>query len=185
MTKLIFEVIDFDNYYYYDETSPTCLRWKVDILTSCGKRTKAQVGKVAGGMTKKSGYYQTRLMQKTFQVHRIIYKLFYGNIPRTLNIDHLDRNKMNNKISNLRATNLNNRNLPKQNRNKSGFCGVQRTHNGWQATWKRLDGKNGTKYFSSLKYGDMQAKSLAVAARELAIIKLNAQGAGYTDIHGR
>lgn len=185
MTKLIFDDVNFSDYYYYDETSPTCLRWRANIITRSGRRTKAQTGRVAGGVVKASGYCQTRLMQKTYQVHRIIYELVHGSVPEGYDIDHIDRNRGNNRISNLRATDLNNRNKSMQTRNKSGVCGVRKEQNGWLANWKKLDGKNGTKYFSSLKHGNDQAFLLAVQARDAAIRDLNLQGAGYTETHGR
>lgn len=176
---------DWSDWFYYDETSPSCLRWKVDIYSSSGRRTKAQAGRCAGGLDKTSGYFQLRLQQLTYQVHRVIYEMEIGEIPHGSNIDHEDRDKSNNKLNNIRATKLNNRNLPLQERNSSGTCGVTWQQNGWQAQWRELDGKHCSKYFSAIKYGSSKAKELAIAVREAAITDLNIRGAGYTEIHGR
>ena len=40
--------------------------------------------------------------QKTFLVHRLLYSAFVGDIPDKMFIDHIDRNKTNNKLDNLR-----------------------------------------------------------------------------------
>lgn len=176
---------DWHPWFYYDETSPSCLRWKVNIYDSRGRLTKARAGRSAGGLDKKTGYYQLRLQQVTHQVHRIIYEMLVGYIPDGCTIDHKDRNRANNRSTNMRATELNNRNLSLQKRNSSGTCGVGQTLNGWQAQWKDLDGTNCSKYFSSAKYGDVAAKEMAIKTREEAIMNLNQRGAGYTDTHGR
>lgn len=84
------------------------------------------------------------------------------------------------------------RNISMKSTNTSGVTGVHlgsRTEKGtvyltWFATWCELDGKNNRKRFSVLKYGYDKAKELAIEYRNLKILELNAQGAGYTDRHG-
>jgi len=39
------------------------------------------------------------------RVHRVVYEAFVGKIPKGLEIDHIDGNKHNNDITNLRAVN--------------------------------------------------------------------------------
>ena len=51
----------------------------------------------------KEGYYSVSLSGKRVRLHRIIYENFVGEIPNGCVIDHKDRNKLNNSISNLRA----------------------------------------------------------------------------------
>lgn len=53
------------------------------------------------------------------------------------------------------------------------------------AQWKWLDGKPAKKCFSVKKYGEELAFFLACEMRELAIERLNAAGAGYTENHGK
>lgn len=47
------------------------------------------------------GYLVTRINRKIYQVHRLIWRLYYGKWPN-FHIDHINRNKTDNRISNLR-----------------------------------------------------------------------------------
>lgn len=49
-------------------------------------------------------YFQTKRMNKRINhlIHQIVSKLFIGERPENLVIDHIDRNKLNNNITNLR-----------------------------------------------------------------------------------
>ena len=43
----------YEDYFYYDETSPTCLRWKVEKLSGKDfQRKSTKIGGVAGGLRK-------------------------------------------------------------------------------------------------------------------------------------
>ena len=53
------------------------------------------------GRSVKQGYLQTCVNGKRILNHQIIFKMFYGYIPNEL--DHIDRNVLNNKIENLRS----------------------------------------------------------------------------------
>ena len=68
MTQELYEL------YVYDETSPTCLRWNVDVFSGRWKDKKnVGVGDVAGGLGN-SGYYQVRKKGRLTLVHRIVYE---------------------------------------------------------------------------------------------------------------
>ena len=62
--------------------------------------------------------------QSTVRLHRVAYYLMTGHQPRCL--DHIDRDKTNNKWSNLREATVsqNNKNRPLSKNNKSGIKGV-------------------------------------------------------------
>lgn len=65
-----------------------------------------------------TGYKVVRINNKEYKVHRLIWIMFNGDIPNKMFIDHIDRNKLNNKIENLRlATNQENN----RNNSSNGF----------------------------------------------------------------
>ena len=86
----------------------------------------AYAGKPAGCLNKRQGYMYINLMQTQYLAHRLVYAWHYGNDLNNKQIDHIDGNKSNNKIENLRlATEMENaQNRDKQKNNKTGFKGV-------------------------------------------------------------
>lgn len=175
--------IKWEDYFYYDPESYTFLKWKVDRV---GNKVK---DKPAGWKTK-SGYYEVKIHRRIVKVHRIIYELFYGAIEKDYYIDHIDQNKTNNAINNLRSVerNINLRNMPKRKDNTSGVTGVCYFINTksktpyWMAYWSDSNGKK-SKYFSVKKYGD-SAFDMAVEFRKNRILELNSMGFGYSEGHG-
>lgn len=110
---------DLSALFVYSESSPTGLIWKNHPYY------KSKNGKVAG--TKEShGYWQVMVDYKYIPCHRVVWVIHYGEIPAGLEIDHIDRNRRNNKLSNLRlvtrSQNMANKSMQKNN--KSGFKGV-------------------------------------------------------------
>lgn len=82
---------------YYDETSPTFLRNQI-TRNSRAVKDKPQ------GCLKGSGPYTTVTINGTkWMVHRLIWSMFYGEIPDEMVIDHKDNNPSNNKITNLQC----------------------------------------------------------------------------------
>ena len=57
-------------------------------------------GKKAGHINQK-GYVSIKLFKKKYQAHRLVWIMHNGDIPEELTIDHIDNNKVNNKIQNL------------------------------------------------------------------------------------
>ena len=74
---------------------------------------------------KRDGYLRCTIKKKSFNVHRICWFLHSGKWPDD-QVDHIDGDRSNNKISNLRsATNQQNCfNTKKYSNNRSGFKGV-------------------------------------------------------------
>lgn len=65
-----------------------------------------------------NGYKVVCINGKSYRVHRLIWIMFNGDIPNSIFVDHIDRNKLNNKIENLRlATNQENN----RNNSSNGF----------------------------------------------------------------
>lgn len=64
---------------------------------------KSRVGEVAGYLTQR-GWLRVKVGNTHYRVHRIAWKMFYGEDPPTgLDIDHINRDKTDNRISNLRV----------------------------------------------------------------------------------
>jgi hypothetical protein len=71
------------------------LYWKVVYSA----RLKA--GQLAGDKDG-TGYRRVMIGTKHYKMHRLIWIMFNGDIPEGMIVDHIDRNRSNNNISNLR-----------------------------------------------------------------------------------
>ena len=117
--------------------------YKDGVLFWKAKKSSNTRQDFSAGSIAKRGYVSVRLCGKHYYVHRLIYMMHYGFMPEFL--DHIDGNKLNNKIENLRSATKseNNRNKKLYKNNKSGVKGVQWNEpcKKWRAVLK-LDGKN-------------------------------------------
>lgn len=107
------------------------------------KRTQLKIGDVARGLCKSTGYIQIKLNGKRYLAHRLAWLYMFGNFPSN-DIDHINHNRSDNRIVNLRCVtrqeNMQNRTM--QNNNVSGFTGVcwHKHSNKWRA-YIKIDGK--------------------------------------------
>jgi hypothetical protein len=184
--------VRWGEWFYYDESSPSCLKWKVSRYA--GGLLLVSAGDTAGTIGGQD-YYRVQLNKKIYHVHRIIWEMFNGEIPEGMEIDHEDLNKVNNKIDNLRLVtkqiNCRNRSLRKDS--TSGINGVFRRerllpsgtlYSSWDASYLDIDGRDLTKSFSTNKYGEDVAKQLAIEFIEYMKNK-NKEVDGFTDRHGK
>lgn len=178
--------IDFSRYLRYDETSPSCLRWKVNIRSGeFGSLLNVCEGDVAGT---RHQYWRVQLNGKQYRCHSIIWAMFNDNAK--ILVDHKNGDRYDNRISNLREATkeVNARNRSKHSNNTSGYTGVSfRITNGSEyctARW-RENGKTCSKSYSVAKCGRLKALQLAITARTEAITSLNESGAGYSERHGK
>lgn len=85
------------------EGNLSTLRNHSDTTTKSKRHYKEHIIKP----TFKANYLYVNLMhggtKKSYRVHRLVYKAFVGEIPNDKVIDHIDGNKLNNHISNLRC----------------------------------------------------------------------------------
>lgn len=138
------------------------LYWKHDM---CNRRIKA--GTRAGSRTT-TGYMEIRFGRKPVMQHRVAWFLYHGFLPEC-QLDHINRDKADNRISNLRMApenahhNNQNRNIGKNN--TSGAIGVM--WNPVTYNWLvRIKVKGHSIYVGSFKCFDD-----AVAARKAAELR--------------
>lgn len=130
----------------YDEGK---LYWKKNFTY------KIKKGNLAG--TKNSrGYFQVGMNGKLYLIHRIIFKMHNGYLPQYL--DHIDTNRENNRIENLRpaTSSENHHNASKRTDNKSGVKGVC-----WdkrRSKWRASCHLNGVQYCAGLYDSIEEAK---------------------------
>jgi hypothetical protein len=102
------------------------MRWRVN-------KGAVKAGQVAGNPNR--GYLQLMVDGHPTFVHRFIWFYVYGKWPDG-NIDHIDGNRSNNRLRNLRdvtqSMNIQNEIKPRSN-NKSGFLGVKANRGLWKA----------------------------------------------------
>jgi len=83
--------IDFNDYFYYDETSPSCLRWKHERRCGIGGKGHVVAEKDGrSGCLSKIGYWVVNIKCKTYYIHRIIWIMLRGPIPESFEIDHIN-----------------------------------------------------------------------------------------------
>lgn len=102
-----------------------------------------KAGDVAGCVEKRIGYITIGIAGRIYKAHRLAWLYTHGEWPRGL-IDHINGNKADNRICNLRDVfaDGNSQNVRKPNvRNKSGFMGVIWFQNKWRASMS-VNGKS-------------------------------------------
>lgn len=177
-------------YLKYDETSPSHLRWI--RRTSAGSFVKP--GDVAGSLDKLDGYWKLHGLGHHYKVARLIWFLHHGKIPDGYSVDHIDRNRQNNNISNLRVVPpvINGRNRSMNSNNSTGVNGISYgeffNENGTlirrYVVTLRCGSKKFHRSFSLEKYGDERAWTLALEAKARIVNQLSEEGAGFTEDHG-
>lgn len=133
-----------------------------------------KIGDTAGCLHKVRSYISIKINGKDYLAHRLAWLYVHGEMPAD-QIDHVNHDKTDNRIANLRAvTNQeNHQNRTINSNNTSGFMGV----NWYKPTQKwhariMIDGKN-----KHLGYFTNQAD--AIVARQIANVKY-----GFHENHG-
>jgi hypothetical protein len=109
------------------------LYWKTTVSR------RAKKGDRAGSIDPK-GYRQVGINRKVYKEHRLIYLLLKGSLPEQL--DHIDRDRTNNSIENLRPCSNQENQYNTISHSSSGIKGVSwdKREGKWRAQM-RLDGK--------------------------------------------
>lgn len=103
--------------------------WKVDR----GRRWKS--GKLAGSLNKSNGYRNITISGKDYKAHRLAWLLYYGLYPKNM-IDHINWNRADNRIVNLREA----------------TCSQNSQNNNQKV------GKSGERHITVAKYGKFQVR---------------------------
>lgn len=88
------------------------------------------LGKVAGN-SRDDGYIDITVSGKLYKAHRLIYIHQLGEIPNGKTVDHIDRNRSNNRVENLRAATK-----PQQNGNRNCLGFYRHKQGKWHARLK-------------------------------------------------
>ena len=104
----------------------------------------------------KDGYYEFELSKnskrKKFKLHRLVYEAHYGIIPEKMQVDHIDNNRQNNNIENLRlVTNQQNQWNSKTRKNNlsTGYKCITKTE--WNTYKVKIKINNKTVYIKTFK----------------------------------
>lgn len=144
------------------------------LLFANGQILNCDTDKWVKQTKKKEGYIQVKLTkdkkQKNFYLHQLLAKAFIPNPENKKFVDHINHQKDDNRIINLRWVSMseNEKNKPLYSSNSSGFRGVtyHKKNNAWYASWyDSIIGKQKTKSFYISKYGAEQALKNAVNFR--------------------
>jgi len=135
------------------------------VFTWLESRGKAKKGSVAGTIAQQ--YRQIQVNKKLCLAHRLAWFYVYGYWPKE--IDHINHDKDDNRINNLRevtrSQNSRNQKMPKNN--KSGHIGVS-----WDSSRKRFIAgiKHNNKYING---GSFKLLSDAIVRRKELEVKYN------------
>ena len=95
-----------------------------NLIWKAPNTNNQKIGDIAGSLTPKVGYIRVGINGKKYYAHRLIFLYHKGYLPKT--IDHINCDKVDNRIENLRAVtdsqNQHNRKL--NSNNTSGYKGV-------------------------------------------------------------
>ncbi len=157
----LMEILEYDvnsgNFYYLKSTA-RCIK----------------IGEIAGSI-KKDGYIRIVIKKKEYSAHRLVFLFLNGEYPIE-NVDHINHDRADNRLNNLRLATYgdNNRNSGMRSTNTSGVNGVS-----WNVSAKRwvsyINGDNKT-----IHLGSFTSFCDAVDARKNAEILY-----GYHDNHGK
>lgn len=191
-TLLDYKFDTLSKFFIYDETSPSCLLWKVDRikikpLTPAGSKVWSDKQRT------KPKCWDVRFLGNLYKAHRIVYCLHYGDVDPEMSINHIDTNPFNNHISNLELVSQKiNMQKTKQHMlqsvrsdNSTGVvgvskCSVEGKTVSYAASYtENTSGRRKVFTFPVSTFGEDLAFQLAVTARKFKILEQVSLGAAY------
>ena len=126
--------MNFAEFVVYDPTSPSGLVWLP------GKGWGQNKGSLPAGSCTQNGYWVVSIAGKSYRAHHVVWAL-HGN-PPVKELDHVNRNRGDNRIENLRpvSRSQNNMNNTRRHLNKFGVKGLSLVNNTWRGRLHK-DGK--------------------------------------------
>ncbi len=157
------ELLDYD-----PETGSLTWRYRSIRFFSdqhyCDSWNSKHAGRPAFTADSGYGYRVGRIFDRLYRAHRVAFALYHGRWPAD-QVDHIDGDRSQNRISNLRdvSNSTNGKNTKRRNDNVSGEMGVSwcRNRGLWRA-YITVDGKQ-------KHLGRFTLKSDAIAARKAAL----------------
>jgi len=101
------------------------LTWRID-------KRPAKSGDYAGTVNH-DGYRKVMLFKKYYSVHRVAWAMTYGDWPIG-EVDHIDGDRLNNRLENLRDTTHRGNSQNRQAHRKGHLVGTTRVKHGWQSS---------------------------------------------------
>lgn len=139
-------MVKFSDYFAYDESA------KYLLVNLADRGSKAKAGLPTHGSKSSHGYYVTGVNKKNYPLHRIIWELHHGPIPKGFEIDHKNMDRSDNRICNLRlasrSENSCNRRGCKTKRNKDLPKGIYKNEL-WKGSYQAKIQANGKSYSKS------------------------------------
>lgn len=137
-------------------------------------------GKLKEAGTLNQGYIRVGVDRSVFAAHRLCWKIYHRkDIPVGYEVDHINQDRSDNRISNLRLVTMaqNMRNKRKYRSNNSGIVGVAVRGDMREGTnrWRAQINVNG----KSIKLGSFKTQDEAIAARRSAEVEF-----GFSENHG-
>jgi len=137
---------ELNSLFDYDSTSGDLI-WKKKI------NNRAPVGSVAGSLC--GNYPAIRIFGRRYYKHRLVWVYHYGSLDSRKEIDHINRNKLDSRIENLRVVThkQNHSNRGATRTNSSGHVGViwYKKTNRWRADITRAGRHYCLGYFKDFK----------------------------------
>lgn len=127
----------------------TLFRYRNDGVLVRKQTVSSYTKNTTAGFVDNCGHLRVGILGKKYPVHRVIWSLLKNEDPYPLQIDHIDGNRANNRIENLRkVTNtVNSQNAKKRVDNTSGYPGVG--YSKQNKKWRVRIGAKHLGYFSS------------------------------------